>query len=301
MARNLFFRAVTRACFVLLLPCTAAFAQTAPPAIELRTGAGWAAWPVTAPGGAAQRVGALDSAVTWRDSAPGLRLGSFEVRSAGRRNRIAIVELDGARFRFALGLAPSAERRTAADWLLTDSALVLAANTGLFRENGAPQGLVLIAGRRRSALAGWLDAVVVITDGGLAVTDVAGAVALPATASAFQTLPALVRDGRQVFGATTGLRLSRTHRDRRITLCLGEGGLVRLLLSNDDVFGPAASRIPVGLTIPEQAAIAAGAGCRDAVALDGGISAQIAVRAGGRLVRMPGWRRVPLMLLVRER
>ncbi len=292
---------MTRACFVLLFPCTAALAQTAPPPIELRAGAGWVVWPVPDPGGSARRVVALDSAVTWRDSATGLRIGSFEIRSAGRRNRVAIVEMDAARFWFTLGLAAPTARRTAADWLAADSGLVLAANTGLFRENGTPQGLVQVEGRRRSAVAGWLDAVVVITDGALGVTDVAGALALPPGVSAFQTLPALVRDRQVVFGATTGLRLSRTHRDRRITLCLGDDGRVRLLLSNDDVFGPAASRIPVGLTIPEQAAIAAGAGCRDAVALDGGISAQIAVRAGGRVVRMPGWRRVPLMLVARRR
>jgi exopolysaccharide biosynthesis protein len=77
--------------------------------------------------------------------------------------------------------------------------------------------------------------------------------------------------------------------------------MVRLLLSNFEVFGAAAGRIPVGLTIPEQADLAAGAGCRDAVALDGGISAQVAVRGAARLIRMPGWRKVPLMMVVRRR
>jgi hypothetical protein len=37
------------------------------------------------------------------------------------------------------------------------------------------------------------------------------------------------------------------------------------------------------------------------VALDGGISAQIAARIEGRPIRMPGWRRVPLMMVVRPR
>jgi exopolysaccharide biosynthesis protein len=59
--------------------------------------------------------------------------------------------------------------------------------------------------------------------------------------------------------------------------------------------------VPVGLTIPEQATIAAAAGCRDAVALDGGISAQLAVRGSARVHRMPGWRQVPLLMLVRRR
>ena len=124
---------------------------------------------------------------------------------------------------------------------------------------------------------------------------------LDPAASAFQVLPWLVRAGRVALGATSGRRLSRTHRDRRLTLCVGPDGLVRLLLSNFEVFGQPAGTIPVGLTIPEQATIAAAAGCRDAVALDGGISAQLVIRFPQRLRRMPGWREVPLMMLIRPR
>ena len=113
--------------------------------------------------------------------------------------------------------------------------------------------------------------------------------------------PWLVRDRRVVLGRTSGVRLSRTHRDRRFTLCLGDDGLVRLLLSNFEVFGQDASRIPIGLTIPEQAVVAAAAGCRDAVALDGGISAQLVVRGSRGRHRMPGWRTVPLVMLLRRR
>jgi hypothetical protein len=178
---------------------------------------------------------------------------------------------------------------------------MLVANTGLFRDDGTPQGLVQIAGARRNAPAGWLDAVVAIAAGELRLIGADRARALPPGSSAFQTLPWLVREGRVVFGVTSGLRLSRSHRDRRFTLCLGEDGLVRLVLSNFEVFGLTAGRIPIGLTIPEQAAIAAALGCRDAVALDGGISAQLAVRGTARLHDMPGWRRVPLMLVARRR
>ena len=277
--------------------------QVQAPLLEIRSNGNWQAWRDAAPRSAATREPVLRTAITWTDSAPGLRSGSFEVRAAEGhlRNSMAIIELDPARFRFGLGLAPPDARRTAEDWLASDSTLVLTANTGLFRENGTPQGIVLIDGTRHSALAGWLDAVVVIENGSLRITDVEHARTLPAGSSSFQTLPWLVRDGRVAFGATSGLKLSKTHRDRRITLCLGEDGTVRLLLSNFEVFGATAGRVPIGLTIPEQAALAAGVGCRDAVALDGGISSQIAFRAGSRTVRMPGWRKVPVMLLVRAR
>ena len=275
--------------------------QAAP--LQVRAGGVWTPWRDAAPGSAATREPLFDRAVTWTDSAPGLRSGSFEMRTGdGRlRNSIAVIELDPARFRFGLGITAPDGRTSAEDWLRRDTTLVLTSNTGLFRENGTTQGLVLIDGTRHSSLAGWLDAVVVLDGSSLRITDVAGARTLPAGVSAFQTLPWLVRDGRVAFGASSGLRLSRTHRDRRITLCLGADGPVRLMLSNFEAFGVTAGRVPIGLTIPEQAALAAGLGCRDAVALDGGISAQIAFRASGREVSMPGWRRVPLMLLVKAR
>jgi len=288
--------------FAALL-CVAVQAQTPP--LEVRVGDRWRPWRGAEPNSAATWERLLDEAITWKDSAAGLRRGEFEVRTASGylRNSMAIIELDPARVRFTLGITPPAARRAAAEWLAADTSLVLTSNTGLFRANGTTQGLVVVEGRHHSALAGWLDAVVMIEDGGLRITDVEGARAsrLPPLASAFQTLPWLIRGGRVVYGYTSGLRLSRTHRDRRITLCLADNGTVRLLLSNFEMFGASAGAVPIGLTIPEQAALAAGAGCRDAVALDGGISAQIALRAAGRTVRMPGWRKVPLMLLVRRR
>ena len=287
----------------MLVTLLAAVLQTQPAPLQVRAGGVWTPWRDAVPRSAATREPLFDRAVTWNDSGPGLRSGSFEVRSGEGllRNSIAVIELDPARYHFGLGLAPPDARRSAEDWLRSDSGLVLTANTGLFRENGTPQGLVLIDGVRHSSLAGWLDAVVIMEGGSLRFADAAGARALPGSASAFQTLPWLVRDGHVALGATSGLRLSRTHRDRRITLCLGDDGVVRLMLSNFEVFGATAGRVPIGLTIPEQAALAAGLGCRHAVALDGGISAQIAFRAAGRMVKMPGWRKVPVMLLVRQR
>jgi hypothetical protein len=274
---------------------------TPAPALEVRVAGAWRAWPAFGPGAVAAPAPDLPAAVTWRDSAPGFRVGDFAVRTADGllRNAVAILEIDPRRWRFALAATPAFARRSAEEWLREDTTLALAVNTGLFREDGAPIGLVAMDGRHRRPAVAWLDAVVMLEDG--APRLLSPQAPLPDGAEAFQTLPWLVRDGRVVLGVTSGGRLSRTHRDRRITLCTGEDGRVRLLLSNFEVFGATVGRVPVGLTIPEQAALAAGAGCRDAVALDGGISAQIAARPAGRLLRMPGWRRVPLMMVVRPR
>lgn len=277
-------------------------AQAAAPALELRIGGTWLPWRGFEPGVPAVRDTLLERATVWRDHAPGLKIGDFEVRTPGHlwTNSVAIVAVDPRALRFEIDASPGWARRTAIE-ALSDSGVVLAVNTGLFRKDGTPEGLILDRGVRRSALAGWLDAVVVVEGGRLRVTDNQGARALGEGASAFQTLPWLVREGRVVFGVTSGVRLSRDHRDRRLTLCLDDDGSVRFLLSNFEVFGEVAGRIPVGLTIPEQAVIAAAAGCRDAVALDGGISAQLALRGSARVHRMPGWRRVPLLLVARRR
>jgi len=269
--------------------------------LEVRAASGWLPWPMINAADSAVATPVLDAAVAWRDSASWIRVGTFDIRAGGSlRNSVAVLDIDPRQVRFSLGLTTPDSRRSASEWMNADTTLLMAVNTGLFRENGTPQGLVLIDGRRASGLAGWLDVVVAIDSAGVRVTDLEGGRTL-ATPYAFQTLPWLVRNGRVALGATSGLRLSRTHRDRRITLCWMPSGMLRFMLSNFEVFGANAGRIPIGLTIPEQAAIAAGAGCRDAIALDGGISAQIAYRANGRLQRMPGWRKVPLMLLIHRR
>jgi len=271
-------------------------------ALEVRVGEAWQPLPLAAAGAPVRRLPLLEDAVSWTDVEPGVRVGDFTVRTAGGRlrNSIAVIELDSAAWSFTLGLTRPRARRTAETWLDADSTIDLVVNTGLFSGDGTPIGLVLLDGVRRRSRARWIDAVVVMEDGALRFTDVAGSATLAPGASAFQTTPWLIRDGRVAFGAISGRSLSADHRDRRLALCLAAGS-VRVVLSNFEVFGATAGTIPIGLTIPEQVAIVAGLGCREAVALDGGISAQLALRLDRRLVSMPGWRRVPLMILGRRR
>jgi hypothetical protein len=66
--------------------------------------------------------------------------------------------------------------------------------------------------------------------------------------------------------------------------------------------GAAAARLPVGLTVPEAAALLGALGARRAVLLDGGLSAQLLVRrAAGAPARWPGLRAVPLGLVAAAR
>ena len=109
--------------------------QAPAPSLEVRAGDTWRPWRDAAPNSAATHERLLDEAVSWKDSAAGLRSGEFEVRTASGylRNSMAIIELDPTRFRFSLGITPPASRRSAVEWLAGDTSLILTSNTGLFR------------------------------------------------------------------------------------------------------------------------------------------------------------------------
>ena len=62
--------------------------------------------------------------------------------------------------------------------------------------------------------------------------------------------------------------------------------------------GPTLGFLPFGPTVPEMAAVMGSLGCRDAMLLDGGISARLLVRdAEGRAHAWEGFRPVPLALV----
>jgi hypothetical protein len=91
--------------------------------------------------------------------------------------------------------------------------------------------------------------------------------------------------------------LNLAHRDARLALGVDANGHLIVALTRFDALGPALGSIPFGLTIPETALLMRALGAQDAVALDGGISAQLLVRdASGEAHRWPGLRAVPLAL-----
>jgi exopolysaccharide biosynthesis protein len=116
---------------------------------------------------------------------------------------------------------------------------------------------------------------------------------------AFQSYPVLLEHGAVVEALRSpGNGVDVEHRDARAAVGLLSDGRVLVVLTRFDALGTALGAIPFGLTTPEMAAVMGALGARDAVMLDGGISAQMLVRtATGQTHRWPGLRAVPLALV----
>ena len=116
---------------------------------------------------------------------------------------------------------------------------------------------------------------------------------------AFQSYPALLLGDGEVPRAlrAQGPHVDVAHRDARLGLGVLRDGRVLVALTRFDGLGGAMDRVPFGLTTPETAALMGALGCVRAVALDGGISAQL--RVGAR--EWPGMRRVPVGMIVEAR
>jgi exopolysaccharide biosynthesis protein len=239
-----------------------------------------------------------------------MELGELTVRAAGegRWTRAVLLRLDPARLRLTLQarLTPGLEHGA---WTV-DAAppgALAAFNAGQF-SGIAPWGWTVMDGLEiRPPGVGPLSQAVVL--------DRAGAVrfvppdsietvrAAGGTVTALQSYPSLLVGDAEIPAALTtpGQGVGITHRDARLALCrLGDGRLL-LLLTRFDGLGQVGESIPLGLTLAETAELLRGEGCRRAVALDGGISAQLAVRNGGEWEAWRGWRKVPLGVVVERR
>jgi exopolysaccharide biosynthesis protein len=231
--------------------------------------------------------------------------GELLLRGRGEawRTRLVVARLDPARLRLSLDTAFH-ERQAAwrIDAAPTDA--VFAANAGQFVHT-LPWGWVVLDGRAYLAPGrGHLVSTVLI--------DSLGTVrwrhgTVPDAAStrhvqwAFQSYPTLLAAGvvpPALRDADTSA-LNLEHRDARLALgALPDGRLV-VALTRFDALGERLGVVPFGLTVPETAAVMGALGARDAVLLDGGISAQMLVRDRGTTRRWPGLRPVPLALVAR--
>lgn len=265
---------------------------------------------------------ALLAGLRWRAGREGISFAETRLRGDGEawRTRGIIVRIDPSRVRMRLDTAFRYSRDANgavmrnARWRINESsaAAILAVNAGQFSSTvfgTLPWGWVVMQGRE------WMPPGVGPLSTGVAI-DSTGAVRLLSPSallergrgrgvqSAFQSFPTLLEGDGAVPNAlrdpASGVDL--THRDARLALGVLRDGTVLLVLTRFDAFGPTLGAVPFGLTTPEMAALMGALGCQRAVMLDGGISAQMHLRdARGVMQRWPGWRRVPLGLLVLPR
>ena len=251
----------------------------------------------------------LADVMRWRAGASGVEWGELQLGGSGEawRTRLIVARVDPARVRLALDTAFTRQREAAWTLARAPRLAVLAVNAGQF-EATMPWGWVVLDRRR------WLppqhgplsSALMQDSSGALRWIrggDVAGIAAEPGIKWAFQSYPAIIA-GDSVLpplrASSAGIDV--THRDARAGICLMHDGRLLVALTRFDGLGRSLHFVPFGLTVPEMAAVMGSLGCRDAMLLDGGISARLRVRdAKGVAHDWEGLRPVPLALIALPR
>ena len=254
--------------------------------------------------------GVLARAVQWKPGRAGVEWATLPLQGAGEARAITLVvaRIDPRQVQLALtwGVDPASARPA---WSLADAPndAVLALNAGMFAD-ALPWGWVVSRGAELLPPGhGPLSSAVVVGDDGtvelLAGDAIAERRGRGTVREAFQTYPTLLTGNGNVPEALrSGTKIDRTHRDARLAIGLDRDGRVLIALTRLTTDLPLLDRVPVGLTVPEMAAVMGSLGAAQAALLDGGISAQLrVVGARGELHDWNGTRRVPLALVARPR
>ena len=281
-------------------------AQTA---LGVLRGERWVEWwsPARAPAQWTEPLPLLADAVAWQDAGSGIEWGELHLSGRGLTRRVLaiVVRADPGQLRFSL--VQPADGRWTVD--AAPPAAVLAFNAGQYTRDG-PWGWIVREGRERQAPGAGPLAVAIASDSSGAmrwIDEPAGLSAVRAAGvarEAFQSYPVLLGgDGvvpEALRAGGTGVDLQ--HRDARLALGELRDGRLLVVLTRFDGLGGTLEAAPFGPAVPEMAALMGGLGCRRAVLLDGGISAQLLVRQeDGTARRWSGWRDVPLgMIAVRR-
>jgi hypothetical protein len=268
----------------------------------------WHTWWVSSDAPAEWRAAlpALSGAAEWRKLRKGIDAAELALSGDGTawRLEVVLVRIDPQHVRLKLEeVVRDAGMRGAwtVDSLPDNAALAL--NAGQFT-GAAPWGWLVRAGREVKAPGtGSLSMAFVIDTSGAVrfvhTDDIDAVRGDDRIAEAFQSYPVLLRDGEvpiQLRAAERGVDVS--HRDSRLAIGQLRDGRILIALTRFGALGGAAGSLPFGPTTPEMAALMGALGCHTAMLLDGGLSAQLALRAGdGRARVWNGWRRVPLALI----
>lgn len=259
-------------------------------------------------------------ALRWRPtSAAGVAWSDLALEAGGeaRFTRVIVVRVDPAQVRFEL---VQRTRGGIADWSIDDapSDAIIALNAGQFT-GALPWGWLVMSGDERLAPGvGPLSSTFMVDrDGGIEWVD--GDALDPHRARrdvslGFQSYPTLLLGDGEVpaplhTDTDAGSRprppreadVDRSHRDARLALGIDREGKLLIVLTRFDGLGGILDRVPFGPTVPEMSALMGALGARQAMLLDGGISAQLLVRTPEGMQRFAGTRKVPLALVVRQR
>jgi hypothetical protein len=255
------------------------------------------------------RTAPLATAAAWKRGAGGVSWTELALRGSGEawRTRLIVARVDPSRVRLMLDTAFTPSRE--ANWTLDHPPrnAVLAVNAGQF-EATMPWGWVAIDGRRwLPAQNGPLSAALMEDRNGalhwVRAEDVHRVSNEVPARWAFQSYPAVLA-GDSILPPLRerGRGIDVEHRDARAGICLTRAGDLLVAITRFDGAGAALHFIPLGLTVPEMGAVLGALGCRDAMLLDGGISARLRVRdASGKAHDWEGLRPVPLALVALPR
>lgn len=243
--------------------------------------------------------------LTWRGDVVQWTEWPVQLATTGVKVRVMIVKVPPKRLQFAL--AVHRVGNLMAPWSIAHAPAdaAVAINAGQFTDSG-PWGWVVHRTRElQPPGTGALAGAFVVDTSGHAHLLTAGEIGQWRTplraVEAVQSYPMLLDDnGRPpnaLCNAASGLDLS--HRDTRLAVGMTAGGEVLFVLSQFEIPGGIATRIPIGPTTPEMAEIMRRLGAVRALMLDGGLSAQMLVRSATDSAKWPGLRDVPLALIGR--
>jgi phosphodiester glycosidase len=291
--------------FLVAVPALAASST-----LDVRDGDSWRTFwrSDEAPSRFAAEVPALTQAIQWKRLAPGLEWTELRLGCPAPvwRARLIVARLDPREVRLTLAMDMTREDMRPA-WTIDRAPedAILAVNVAQFT-SAMPWGWVVIDGRQRLAPgAGPLaSAVGIDADRGIHWAH-GDTLATAGIVTGFQSYPTLLSHDGTIPPPlrTAGSLVSLTHRDTRLAFGETRDGHILIAMTRYDAVGSMGEGIPLGPTTPEMAAIMGSLGARDAVMLDGGISAQLLLR-GDRAQEPLRWhaiRKVPLALIARPR
>jgi uncharacterized protein YigE (DUF2233 family) len=246
--------------------------------------------------------------LVWQVSAPGMERTAFEIQADPNlwHTRVVAVRLDPKQFRFRVR---GRLRDLAPDWTIdrAPSTATLAMNIGLY-SGIAPWGWTVMSSEEvRPPGQGPLSTAIAWDAAGrvrwLSPDQIGAARAGGDVVEAIQSYPTLLdQDGKVPLPLRQrGLGVDVDHRDGRLAIGELADGRLLIAITRFYALGELSPALPLGLTLDEMALVMHELGCRRAVSLDGGISAQLMVREGVHTRTWRGWRAVPFGLIAEPR